>query len=258
MASAGDKYDLSYNMGLPLFDKGFVNFTVEKQFGGFTQYGGADYRVAGKGPDGEGLQTGPPVNGDLPGLRSAQKIPGYPRINPINGNPEYQLTMAEVNAGYDFSDNFQLYAFGTIGHKFGRSYENNRMPDKVTGHAGLQPALHGDQSERLCHGLQHGEWHYAVLHRVRSRSPPPMVTAGLPGTPGAGLNPATGTSSRRAQRAAIPRRANLLPASRKASARWNPSRKTIISTISARSSTPSAGPSTWMSATARTSTISTP
>ena len=28
----GDQYDVSYNMGLPLFDKGFVNFTIDKQF----------------------------------------------------------------------------------------------------------------------------------------------------------------------------------------------------------------------------------
>ncbi len=40
----GEKYDVSYNMGLPLFDKGFVNFTVEKQYSNFTQYGGADNR----------------------------------------------------------------------------------------------------------------------------------------------------------------------------------------------------------------------
>ncbi len=64
VASAGDKYDLSYNMGLPLFDKGFANFTVEKQFGGFTQYGGADYRVAGQGPNGEGLD--PTAGGSFP------------------------------------------------------------------------------------------------------------------------------------------------------------------------------------------------
>ncbi len=37
-------------MGLPLFDKGFVNFTVEKSYGNFTQYGGCDERVCN--PDG--------------------------------------------------------------------------------------------------------------------------------------------------------------------------------------------------------------
>src|SRR6202522_3161982 len=51
----GEKYDISYNMGLPLFDKGFVNFTVDKQYGNFTQLGGADSRLAGLGPNGTGL-----------------------------------------------------------------------------------------------------------------------------------------------------------------------------------------------------------
>src|SRR6185437_9934158 len=112
LKSAGTKYDLSYNMGVPLFDKGFVNFTVEKQYGNFTQTGGPDVRVAGNGPNGYGL-AGDPINGDIP-LSVAQRMPGYPRINPINGNPEYQLTMAELNSQYDFSDDFSLYAFGTI------------------------------------------------------------------------------------------------------------------------------------------------
>src|SRR5580658_5837279 len=55
LKSAGTKYDLEYNMGVPLFDKGFVNFTVEKEYGNFTQLGGADDRVAGEGADGEGV-----------------------------------------------------------------------------------------------------------------------------------------------------------------------------------------------------------
>ncbi len=42
----GGKYDVTYNMGLPLFDKGFVNFTIDKQYESFTQYGGCDERCA--------------------------------------------------------------------------------------------------------------------------------------------------------------------------------------------------------------------
>ena len=189
VASAGDKYDISYNMGLPLFDKGFANFTVEKQFGGFTQYGGVDVRVAGLGPNGEGLD--PTGGGGFP-ASVGTKIQGYPRINPINGNPEYQLTMAEMNAGYDFSDNFQLYAYGTIGHKFGKAYENNRVPNKVLATPGSsQPCTatnpNGyDQGSSTANGIN-----------PSCTGPFALVTSngfsGLPGTPGAGLNPATGT-----------------------------------------------------------------
>ncbi|HEY5085430.1 MAG TPA: TonB-dependent receptor plug domain-containing protein, partial [Rhizomicrobium sp.] len=31
----GQKYDVSFNMGVPLFDKGFVNFTIDKQYENF-------------------------------------------------------------------------------------------------------------------------------------------------------------------------------------------------------------------------------
>ena len=136
LKAAGTKYDLSYNMGLPLFDHGFVNFTIEKEYGNYTQQAGNDDRVAGLGANGEGLQPGPLVNPgsntgspDIP-LAVAQKMPGYPRINPIIGLPEYQLTQAEVNSAYDFSDSMQVYAFGTFGTRFGKSYQNVRLPDQ--------------------------------------------------------------------------------------------------------------------------------
>ncbi|HEX3995912.1 MAG TPA: TonB-dependent receptor [Acetobacteraceae bacterium] len=186
LKAGGTKYDVSYNMGLPLFDKGFVNFTIDKQYGNFTQTGGADYRVAG--PTGTGLATGPV--GGVP-LSVLQAMPGYPRINPINGNPEYQLTMAEVNSEYDFSDNFGIYAFGTIGHKFGKSYENNRMPSQIEATPGSsQPCSAAnpdgyDQGSSTANGLT-----------PSCAGPFALTTANgasaVPGTAGAGLNPGTG------------------------------------------------------------------
>jgi outer membrane receptor protein involved in Fe transport len=139
-------YDVSYNMGLPLFDKGFVNFTLEKSFTNFTQYGGADNRFlnAQGQPVGQNTVTSVGANGVanlsahgngipnslLPG------VPGYPRTNGINGAPQSQLTMAELNAGYDINDSVQIYAFGTIGHKFAKSNENDRLANQVIATAG--------------------------------------------------------------------------------------------------------------------------
>jgi iron complex outermembrane receptor protein len=189
--SGGTKYDVSYNMGLPLFDKGFVNFTIDKQYGNFTQNGGPDERVANQGPNGLGLQTGPLVNGDVP-QAVAQQIPGFPRVNPIDGNPEYQLTMAEVNSAYDFSDNFEVYAFGTIAHKFGKSFENNRMPDRVIASPGSNQPCSAtnpngfDQGSSTANGLTASCTGPFALDTANGFS-------ALPGTPGAGLNPATGT-----------------------------------------------------------------
>ncbi|HKD46062.1 MAG TPA: TonB-dependent receptor, partial [Rhizomicrobium sp.] len=194
---AGTRYDLSYNMGLPLFDKGFVNFTIDKQYGNYTQQAGADVRVAGQGPNGEGLQTGPLVNPasntgspDLP-LSVAQKMPGYPRINPIIGLPQYQLTQGELNAAYDFSDNLQLYAFGTIAHRFGKSYQNVRLPDQNIATPG---------SSQPCSAANPDGYNTASstpdgLTFACTGAYPMATAAGFsaaPGTPGAGLNPVTG------------------------------------------------------------------
>ncbi len=41
----GDQYDYSVNIGLPLFDKGYANLTLEKQYSNFVQLGGADSRL---------------------------------------------------------------------------------------------------------------------------------------------------------------------------------------------------------------------
>ncbi|MES2294117.1 MAG: TonB-dependent receptor [Pseudomonadota bacterium] len=139
----GESYDLSYNMGLPLFDKGFVNFTLEKQYGNFTQYGGTDPRFI----NAQGLpvpqNTVTSVNA-VTGVANLSTVgsgipntflpfvPGYPRANSINGNPEYQNSMAELNSQYDFNDHFSVYAFGTYGHKFAKSFENVRVPSQIT------------------------------------------------------------------------------------------------------------------------------
>jgi outer membrane receptor protein involved in Fe transport len=142
----GQKYDVSYNMGLPLFDKGFVNFTIDKQYQNFTQYGGADNRYVNNlnQPLAQQTVTGVGSNGVATLGATGNGIPntflptvtGYPRANAINGNPEYQLTMAELNSEYDFSDNFSVYAFGTIGNKFAKSFENDRLPNQIIATAG--------------------------------------------------------------------------------------------------------------------------
>ncbi|HXL71239.1 MAG TPA: TonB-dependent receptor [Rhizomicrobium sp.] len=190
VTAGGTKYDVSYNMGLPLFDKGFVNFTVDKQYGNFTQLGGADSRLAGLGPNGTGLITSGLVNGDIP-LSVAEKMPGYPDINPVNNSPEYQLTMGELNSAYDFSDNLELYAFGTIGHKFAKSMQNVRFPDKIIATPGSsQPCTatnpNGyDQGSTTPNGATPScTGPYALAT--------PNGYSALPGQPGAGLNPGTG------------------------------------------------------------------
>ncbi|HKD47578.1 MAG TPA: TonB-dependent receptor, partial [Rhizomicrobium sp.] len=197
----GEKYDVSYNMGLPLFDKGFVNFTVDKQFENFTQYGGADERYVNNLNQPVAQQTVTSVGSNgVANLSSGNGIPnsflpgvtGYPRANAIQGNPQFQNTTAELNSEYDFSDNLALYAFGTIGHKFGKSFENDRLPNQIIATMG---------SSQPCSATN--KVGYATGSSTSNGLTPsctgafPILTAqgfsAAPGTPGAGLNPVTGT-----------------------------------------------------------------
>ncbi|MES2256783.1 MAG: TonB-dependent receptor [Pseudomonadota bacterium] len=146
----GDTYNVSFNIGLPLFDKGYVNLTVDKKFHAFTHNGGNDTRLFG--PTGIEAQEGTIGVGGTPTTRTAvanaagvvpctagicvplanrQAMPEYGRANLINSDPEYQLFSSFANAGYDFSDDVQLYAFGSWAHRFAKGMENVRMPSQV-------------------------------------------------------------------------------------------------------------------------------
>ena len=143
-AGTGQTYDVSYNMGLPLFDKGFFNLTVEKQYHNYTHNGGADSRyINGYGqpaPVGT-VDTAPNAAGIIncsggscipaTGPYAASDSNNYPRANLIVGDGEYQLTTGLVNAGYDISDNVQLYGFGTVSHRFGKTWQNVRLQNQV-------------------------------------------------------------------------------------------------------------------------------
>jgi outer membrane receptor protein involved in Fe transport len=192
----GESYDLSYNMGVPLFDKGFANFTIEKQYGNFTQYGGNDPRyINAQGvPVAQATVTSVGANG-VANLSAAGNpipnallpfVPGYPRSNNIDGNPEYQLTMGEFNAQYDFSDSFSLYAFGTIGHKFAKSLENVRLPNQIIATVGSNQPW----SATNLNGYAVGSSTADGLHPVASAAGTFQIAGSIaaPGQPGAGLN----------------------------------------------------------------------
>jgi iron complex outermembrane receptor protein len=146
----GDTYDVSFNIGLPLFDKGYVNLTVDKKFHAFTHNGGNDTRLFGptgaeapEGLIGVGATAGnntftPNANGVVPctggvcvPLANRRAMPEYGRANLINSDPEYQLFSSFANWGYDFSDDVQLYGFGSWAHRFAKGMENVRMPSQL-------------------------------------------------------------------------------------------------------------------------------
>ena len=136
----GDEYDISFNMGMPLFDKGFINFTLDKKYNGAAHTGGADGRLIL--PDGsivsEGtIATAPNANGVVTcsggvcvPLATREALPGYPRINYIGAVTAQHLS-AMVSAGYDVSDDVHIYSFGSYGHRDAQAPQNERLPNQT-------------------------------------------------------------------------------------------------------------------------------
>ena len=129
----GETYDMSFNMGLPLFDKGFVNVTVQKSFSNFTQSRRLRRARLQRGwqPDHQSSHPGFP-------LAVAQGMVDYPRINPIAGaRPQQQITQACGECGLRLHGQLPVFMLSApYSHRWGKGYENVRMPNKVLANAG--------------------------------------------------------------------------------------------------------------------------
>jgi iron complex outermembrane receptor protein len=132
-ATAGQYYEgdgatgsWSINKGFPLGDNGFINLTVEERYHAFSQQGGPDQRLFN--PNGTLKASDNPI--DAAGVVHA---PGYPDVNHIYGDPQYNVYNAFYNAGYNLTPDVELYSFGSYGHRDISAFENYRVPTKVEG-----------------------------------------------------------------------------------------------------------------------------
>jgi iron complex outermembrane receptor protein len=200
----GDTYDYSINMGLPLFDKGYVNLTFDKQYSNFVQLGGPDSRLIGadgvteaqEGRIGVGATATtntfianaqgvvPCSNGICIPLANRRGMRDYPRANHENTSPEINQTVISYNGGYDFSDDLQLYSFGTWGHRYGIGMENVRMPSQIIATPGSnQPcSATNPQGYATASSTANG------LTAACTGAFPLAGSIGAPGTPTAGIN----------------------------------------------------------------------
>ena len=115
----------SFTNGMKLTDNGFVNFTLEERYHEHSVQGGIDRRLYD-------------INGKLLPTISATNAgianrPGAPFVNYINGDPAFNLYNFFYNAGYDLGGDIQAYSFGSYSHRNASSYENLRVPSKVSG-----------------------------------------------------------------------------------------------------------------------------
>jgi len=115
----------SFNNGMKLGEKGFVNFTLEERYHEFSTTGGADRRLFD-------------INGKiLPTLSAVDagvaNFPGQPHVNLINGDAQYNIYNFFYNAGYEIAQGITVYSDGSYSHRNADSYENYRVPSKISG-----------------------------------------------------------------------------------------------------------------------------
>jgi iron complex outermembrane receptor protein len=117
----GRTEDVSGNAGFEAGSGGFFNITGDFVDHGHSNVGEVDPRLY-------------PANLAAAGYpnMNAANAPGYPNLNRISGDAAIQQKILSVNSGFDFEGGPELYFFGTYGHKNAASYENYRVPDKVS------------------------------------------------------------------------------------------------------------------------------
>jgi iron complex outermembrane receptor protein len=113
------------NKGMTLGENGFLNVTLEERYHNSTFLGIGDRRF--QDPNGN---VRPGLTFPNSNVTQAQN---YPHENRVNGDPEFNLYNAEVNAGYNITPDVQIYGFATIGYRLAEHYENYRSPSKVSG-----------------------------------------------------------------------------------------------------------------------------
>ncbi|MFI4889330.1 MAG: TonB-dependent receptor plug domain-containing protein, partial [Steroidobacterales bacterium] len=117
----GKTEDISANVGLEPGTGGYFNLTGNFRNHGHSNTGEIDPRLFASN-----------VAGYSSPNSSVGVVPGYPNLNLIQGDAAVQQKIASINAGWDFDGGTELYFVATYGRKNAASYENYRMPNKVS------------------------------------------------------------------------------------------------------------------------------
>ena len=122
----GKTPDFSGNIGFQPYDGAFLNFSAEFRDHGHTVRSGAIPYVTALA---SGLPTGQYAGANLKPIDlNAVNAAGYPILNNISGDAQYNLKIASFNSGFKLSDDVEFYSFGTYGEKDAEAYENYRLP----------------------------------------------------------------------------------------------------------------------------------
>jgi iron complex outermembrane receptor protein len=116
----GKSYSFSGNIGIAPFEGAYLNITAQKKMKDYSFRGDINPQALA-------------LVGTYPEIAN---LPGYPYTNRIIGDPHIDQTVVSYNAGYEFGE-FELYSFGSYGHKKAKAYENTRPPTTVVSATGV-------------------------------------------------------------------------------------------------------------------------
>ncbi len=122
----GSTTKVEANAGFEPVENSYINLTAQVSNHGHTDRGNLDPRTN-------------PSYWTTPGNSSygypdsnIALAPGYPYVNHIQGDAESHFKLAGWNAGFKLPGDVELYSNGTYGTKDAMSYENYRVPGKVS------------------------------------------------------------------------------------------------------------------------------
>ncbi|MBT2187032.1 TonB-dependent receptor plug domain-containing protein [Sphingobium nicotianae] len=132
---AGDGLNQSYmgNVGFAPIEDMYVSVTAEHKVHDYSFRGDVDPRVVDTGQSGSantGSNGGRTILARYPGVKN---FPNYPYVNRIFGDGRMILTNVMYNAGYTGIEGIEIYSFGTLSRRVGRTYQNYRLPNVVYG-----------------------------------------------------------------------------------------------------------------------------
>jgi iron complex outermembrane receptor protein len=114
----GKTGDVSGNVGFAPHDGGYINVTAEVNNHGHSNRSGIEPQAINQ------LGTYPNSN--------MTQVPGYPYLNMIEGDAEVHTKLVMINAGFQLNGGMEFYATASYGDKHAASYENYRVPERVS------------------------------------------------------------------------------------------------------------------------------
>ena len=125
--NAGDGETAAYsgNVGFEATSGSYINLSAEYREHEHTNRGDIDPRVV------DPSRIDPEEGGTFPNTNMPFAA-GYPYLNQIFGDAAYEIKLVSLNAGIPIGDNTEFYSTITAGNKHAASFENYRLPSRVS------------------------------------------------------------------------------------------------------------------------------